>query len=81
MELTVNPEAHVAPRLSQTELLRELAVVLYEREKLSLGRAAQLAGMKKFDFDRLLADRGIPMHYGLKELEQDLATVRSLAER
>jgi predicted HTH domain antitoxin len=81
MELTLNPEAHVAPRLSRAELLRELAVVLYEREKLSLGRAARLADMDKWAFNDLLARREIPMHYGMKELEQDLATMRSLAER
>jgi predicted HTH domain antitoxin len=81
MELTLNTGASGAPRLSETEVRRELAIVLYQREKLSLGRAAQLAGMKKFEFNQLLADRGIPMHYGMEELKQDLATARSLAAR
>jgi predicted HTH domain antitoxin len=79
MQLTVNAGLDGTAPVCEAELLRELAVVLYQREKLSLGRAAQLAGMKKFEFNSLLAVRGIPMHYGLKELEQDLATARSLA--
>lgn len=81
MELTLTSGPNGATRLSETEVRRELAIVLYQREKLSLGRAAQLAGMKKFEFNELLADRGIPMHYGMEELKQDLVTARSLAAR
>jgi predicted HTH domain antitoxin len=81
MELTLNSGPNGAPRLSEAEVRRELAIVLYQREKLSLGRAAQLAGMKKFEFNALLADRGIPMHYGVEELKQDLVMARSLAAR
>jgi predicted HTH domain antitoxin len=66
---------------SEAELLRELAIVLYEREKLSIGRAARLAGMDKWAFNDLLADREIPMHYDVADLERDLATLRSLADR
>ncbi|HEU4882630.1 MAG TPA: UPF0175 family protein [Longimicrobium sp.] len=81
MELTLSSGTSGALRLSETEVRRELAIVLYQREKLSLGRAAQLAGMKKFEFNELLADRGIPMHYGMEELRQDLVTARGLAAR
>lgn len=81
MSLTIPPDVVSATDLTEQQLAVELAVELYQREKLSLGRAAQLAGMNKWAFNDLLADREIPMHYGLKELEQDLATARSLAGR
>ena len=81
MQLSVNLGPNAIPAISEADLRRELAIVLYQREKLSLGRAAQLAGMKKFEFNALLADRGIPMHYGVEELKQDLVTARSLAAR
>lgn len=81
MELTLNSGPNGASRLSETEVRRELAIVLYQREKLSLGRAAQLAGMKKFEFNGLLADREIPMHYDEADLRQDLATLQGLANR
>lgn len=80
MQLVVDQRAAGENRLSEPELLCELAVVLYQREKLPLGRAARLAGMKKFQFNELLAARGIPIHYGLHELQQDLETARTLAE-
>ena len=81
MSLTVPSEVVSATDLTEQQLAVEVAVELYQREKLSLGRAAQLAGMNKWAFNDLLANREIPMHYGLKELEQDLATARSLAAR
>ena len=81
MQLAMGPELAARIGLSESELLVELAVLLYERDKLTLGRAATLAGMDKWAFNDLLAEREIPMHYDLKEWEQDLATIRSLASR
>ncbi|HEX8319486.1 UPF0175 family protein [Longimicrobium sp.] len=70
-----------AAGLTDADLATELAVVLYEREKLSLGRAAELAGMNKWVFNDLLAERNIPMHYDERELARDFATVRRLVAR
>ena len=55
------------------ELLIELAVALYAQRLLSFGKARELASMGKSEFGRLLGERGIPRHYGLEELEDDLA--------
>jgi predicted HTH domain antitoxin len=81
MMVSMPSEAADGSAISESDVLKELAIVLYAREKLTIGRAARLAGMDKWAFNDLLADREIPMHYGLKELEQDLATARSLAAR
>lgn len=81
MQLAMGPELTARAGLSESELLVELAVVLYERDKLTLGRAARLAGMDRWAFNDLLAEREIPMHYDLKEWKQDLETIRSLANR
>jgi len=53
------------------------ALKMFELGKLSSGKAAELAGMSRLDFNDVLAGRGIPMHYGQKELEEDLAYARS----
>jgi predicted HTH domain antitoxin len=67
-----------AAGLTDSDLATELAVVLYGREKLSLGRAAEVARMNKWVFNDLLAARNIPMHYDERELARDFATVRRL---
>lgn len=36
----------------------------------------ELADMGKYEFGRLLGERGIPRHYGREELEDDLAYAR-----
>jgi predicted HTH domain antitoxin len=81
MELAIKAGTGADARLSEPEVLVELAVLLYERDKLTLGHAAKLARMDKWAFNDLLADREIPMHYDVKEWEHDLATIHGLARR
>ena len=58
-------------------LLEELAITLYAQGLLSFGKARELAGMGKYEFGRLVGERGIPRHYGREELEDDLVYARS----
>ena len=68
---------HVTPAEAEARLKLKLAVALYAQRALSQGKAAELAGLDWFDFNDVLAARGIPMHYGQKELDEDLAYARS----
>lgn len=47
----------------ETEINIEMAIVLFQEEKLSLRKAAELAGMHWLDFMKLLNSREIPLHY------------------
>ena len=73
----IHEALHVSPAEAEKRLKLELAVSLYAQNALSQGKAAELAGLDWFDFNDVLAARGIPMHYGQKELEEDLAYARS----
>lgn len=64
--------------MSESEMLQEIAVLLYTKEKLTLGQASQLSKMDQLRFQHLLASRGIPVHYDVSDFEQDLDTLRSL---
>lgn len=59
------------------ELMLELAVALYSRGILSLGKASELTRLGKIEFGLLVGRRGIPRHYGENELAQDLVHARS----
>ena len=61
------------PAEVKSELLKELAVALYHRGVLSLGKARVLAQLTRWEFEQLLADRQIPRHYTDADLEEDLA--------
>ena len=65
--------------MNKQEMRAERAVVLFEREKMTLGQAAQLAEMPLASFQHLLASRGIPLHYDVEDFEEDLQTLSSSA--
>lgn len=60
---------------TEPEVLRELAVALYRGGHLPPGRAAELAGMGRWEFERLLAERGVPMPYTAAMIAEDFADV------
>ncbi len=55
----------------------DLALALYQKEAISLGKARKLAGMSKWEFLEELGRRKIARHYTEKELEEDLAFAKS----
>jgi predicted HTH domain antitoxin len=67
-----------AARMTPEELRRELAIHLFREEKLSFGKARELAGMNVWDFQNLLGSRNIPVHYGMEEYEEDLKTLKEM---
>ena len=75
--LEVPDEVTQALRLPRPEaearLLLELAVGLYSQRLLPLGKAAHLAGLSRWEFEDVLARRGIPMHYTEEDLAHDAA--------
>lgn len=48
---------------SEAELKLEIAVMLFEKEKLSLRKAAAMAGMHWLDFMKELDKRKVALHY------------------
>lgn len=56
----------------ERELRRELALALYRRGVLSLGKARALAWMTRWEFEELLGERGILRHYTEADLEEDI---------
>lgn len=58
--------------ISEQELLIEIAVLLYQKGKLSLGKASEMAKMQKVYFQKELAKREVDANYDEQELEKDL---------
>ena len=78
MSVLIPDEVLQASRLSERELKAEIAVMLFEKEKLTLGQASRLAAMDRLEFQHLLASRRIPVHYDVADFEQDIGTLREL---
>ncbi len=76
MTLTIPPEilnaVRLPPREMEREFRRELALALYQRGALGIGKARQLADMTRWDFEALLGERDIVRQYTANDLEEDL---------
>ncbi len=79
MPITLPDELRESTNLTQAELQAELALALFQRERLTLGEATLLVGLPQLDFWHLLVSRRIPLHYGLEEMEQDLQRAKRLS--
>ena len=74
MQITIDlPDAL---QISEAELRTELAISLFQQERITLGTASQLAGLHQIEFQQLIASRGICVHYDVEDLEQDLKSLR-----
>ncbi|MBR8838254.1 MAG: UPF0175 family protein [Stigonema ocellatum SAG 48.90 = DSM 106950] len=67
-----------AAGISEAELKLEIAIMLFQQEKISIGKARRLAGMNLIEFQREIASRGICIHYDVEEFEADLKTLREM---
>lgn len=78
MGLIIPEEVLHASHLTPLELKREIAVMLFAQDRLTLGQASELSEMSQRQFLALLSSRQIPVHYDEAELARDLETVRML---
>jgi predicted HTH domain antitoxin len=63
-------------QFTEADLRTELAIALFQQNRITLGSASQLAGLHQIEFQRLIASRGICIHYDVEDLEQDLSSLR-----
>jgi predicted HTH domain antitoxin len=67
-----------ATGMTAEELRQEIAVLLFQKEKLTLSQASGLAAMNRLPSQHLLASRAIPVNYDTAEFEADLKTLKAL---
>jgi len=76
MPVTIPDEVLKAAHITESELNQELALALFQQERLTLAQASRLAGLGQLAFQALLAERRIPIHYGVAEFREDLQALR-----
>ena len=60
------------PATGYSLFLLDVAVMLYQQERVSLAKAARIAGIQRMAFQEVLAERKIPISY---DLEGDLVAL------
>jgi predicted HTH domain antitoxin len=78
MSSTLLAELAQASGLSEPELLQELVLLLFQREQITLGSASRFLGMTQLEFQALLAEKHLYIHYDVAELHEDVKNLQEL---
>lgn len=79
MALNIPDDIIKAAQLSESEFRIEIALYLFQLERLTLGYASQLAKLSNQEFRKLLKERNIPLYnYDVEDFELDLKNLREL---
>jgi predicted HTH domain antitoxin len=81
MPVTISDEVLTAAHITERQLKEELALTLFQQERLTLAQASRLAEISQLAFQALLAERLIPIHYGVEEFREDLRALRQTEPR
>ncbi len=79
-EESLRASAYRSLLILRPELKVEIALSLYEREEVSLGRAAEIAGLSREEFKEIMASRGMERRMPLRCPEEVEADVQLLLE-
>lgn len=81
--ITINIPSDILLALNETEaelqqnIKTSLAVRLYRMEKLTIGKAAQLAGLSRFQFETMLSEHEIPISMlSIEDIREDIKKLR-----
>lgn len=80
MPVTISDDELRAAHITEPELKQELALALFQKERLTLAQASGLAEMSQLAFQALVAERQVPIHSGIEEFREDLRTLRQLEQ-
>ncbi len=75
---TVEHALRVPVKSRERELKKLLALKLYEKGVLGMGKARELIGVNRMEFLFILKEEGIPVNYDLEEFEDDLKAIEDI---
>jgi predicted HTH domain antitoxin len=79
--MSIDLPDHLLGQLKPRDVLLDLAVGMYAARHLTLGQAAELAGLAQAEMQRELGRREVPVHYDIDDLVRDLAAAAELSQR
>ena len=63
--------------LSNSDILLEIALSLYQRGTISLGLAAQMAGLHRYAFQQEMGRRRIAVNLSWEDVQKDIVDIKS----
>ena len=81
MDLLIRDEILKKAEITAEELLIEIAVHLYDTERLSMGQARNLAQLDLISFQKELSKRNVYIKYDIEDLETDLKNLEYIRDK
>lgn len=78
MSVVIPDDILQSARMSEAQLKLEIAIMLFQQDKISIGKARRLAGINLLEFQHEIARRGICIHYDVEEFEEDIKTLQEM---
>lgn len=78
MSVIIPDDILEATHMTEDELKQEIAILLYQKEKLTLAQASHFAGLDRLEFQHLLASRNIFINYDIEDFKKDLDTLKRI---
>lgn len=78
MSVTIADDLVRATHLTEDEFLCEIATLLYQHGRLTLGQAGAMAKLPQLKFQQMLASRNITVPYDEQDFADDLDTLRTM---
>jgi predicted HTH domain antitoxin len=78
LSLDIPAEALASARMTLEDIRLELAILLFRLDRLSMGKAAELAQLPVGVFQSQLAARKVGAHYGAEDALEDADTLAQL---
>ncbi|MGK7875679.1 MAG: UPF0175 family protein [Xenococcaceae cyanobacterium] len=80
MSVVIPDDILQAAKMSEAELKREIAIMLYQQKKISIGKARHLAQMHLIEFQKELSRREICLNYDVEDFQYDMKTLEKLGD-
>lgn len=75
MSFVIPDEFLKMAHVSEADLKLEIAILLFQQEKIDVGAASQFAGIDQVEFQEILGDRQLTINNGNENVRQDPATL------
>ncbi len=75
MSFIISDEFLLTAHISEADLKLEIAILLFQQEKITLDTASQFSDMTQLEFQRILGSREISIQYEVEKFQQDLTVL------
>ncbi len=78
MIITIPDDIFRSAQITEEALKLEIAILLYQQDKISSGKVRAWTGLTVIEFQHELAKRGLLLNYDVEDFQADVKTLNSL---